>query len=266
MPAKDPLDSALIDAALGDRAPRFAVEVRPTCDSTNSCLRDAPPPDDGRIHVLACESQQAGRGRRGREWVSRPGDSLTFSTLWRFAAGAPVPAGLSLVAGVAVARCLERLGVEGVQLKWPNDVLVLGRKIAGILVELVPGRGRTPAAVIGVGINVGALDQEALPDGVSACALADVMSRPPGRSALLAALLADFDSLLATYEATGFAALRNAWEQRNAYAGLPVRISGEARELVGTCLGVDEDGALRLATETGETRVLAGEVSLRPLP
>ncbi|MCB1887780.1 MAG: biotin--[acetyl-CoA-carboxylase] ligase [Rhodocyclaceae bacterium] len=265
MPAKDRLDTSVIDAALGARVSRFGLQVLEACESTNTCLRDAPPPDDGRIHVVACESQTAGRGRRGRTWVSRPGESLTFSMLWRFAAGAPVPAGLSLVAGVALARCLERLGVDGVQLKWPNDVLVLGRKLAGILVELVPGRGRTPAAVIGIGINVGSLDRDALPAGVDACALADVMAQVPSRSALLAALLADFDDLLGTYEATGFPALRQAWEQRNAHAGLPVEISGEAREIVGTCLGVDADGALRIATDAGETRVLAGEVSLRPV-
>jgi hypothetical protein len=78
------------------------------------------PPDDGRVHVLAADVQTSGRGRRGRAWKSWPGASLTFSALWRFAPDAPVPAGLSLVAGLAVARALEELGVEGVQLKWPQ--------------------------------------------------------------------------------------------------------------------------------------------------
>jgi len=265
MPATDRLDPALIAAALEDRASRFALDIREACDSTNSELRDHPPIDDGRIHVLACEVQSEGRGRRGRRWVASPGAGLTFSLLWRFDAGAPVPGGLSLVAGLAVARCLERLGVEGVQLKWPNDVLVLGRKIAGILVELVPGRGRTPAAVVGIGINVQAPDRSELPPGVEACGLAEALGDAPGRNALLAATLREFEALFDVYAAAGFAAFRQAWLQRNAHAGLPVVITGEAQELAGTCVGVDDDGALLLATEQGERRVLAGEVSLRPL-
>lgn len=266
MPADDALDPSSIQSLLGDHASRFAVAVVRECESTNTTLRDAPPPDDGRIHVLACERQTAGRGRRGRTWVAPPGCSLTFSMLWRFDAGAPVPAGLSLVAGLALARCLEAFGVDGVQLKWPNDVLVMGRKIAGILVELGPGRGRTPAAVIGVGVNVLPFSPGELPPGVEACALGELLEHPPTRNTLLAALLRQFHGLFETYAVAGFPALRGAWEQRNAHAGLPVRISGEGSELLGTCLGVDDDGALRLATDDGPRRVLVGEVSLRPLP
>ncbi len=252
---------------LGALAADFALDWVEACASTNSALMTHPPADDGRVQVLVADRQTAGRGRRGREWLSWTDGSLTFSALWRFADGAPVPAGLSLVAGLALARALEQLGVAGVQLKWPNDVLVHGDKLAGILVELLPGRGRTPAAVIGIGINLQLPDGAAVPGQNTVTDLQRALGAPPpSRPALLAAVLKELHTLLATYAAAGFGALRGAWQQRNAFAELPVVISGEAEPLVGTCAGVDEDGALLLRTDAGLRRVLAGDVSLRPLP
>ncbi|HRP97279.1 MAG TPA: biotin--[acetyl-CoA-carboxylase] ligase [Rhodocyclaceae bacterium] len=250
---------------LGDLAPLFHVVVLDTCASTNSVLLDSPPPDDGRVHVVAAEHQTAGRGRRGRSWHAWPGSSLTFSTLWRFPAGAPVPAGLSLVAGLAVARALEGLGVGHVALKWPNDVLVGGHKVAGILVELLPGRGRTPAAVIGVGLNLRLPPDSSIPDQPQVTDLAAHLDPLPQRGTVMAGLLREMHALFDTYAYAGFAALRGAWQQRNAFAGQPVRIVAESGETHGTCAGVDEDGALLLRTDAGITRILSGDVSLRLL-
>jgi len=258
-----PLAVDAVNARLGTLAPAFRLRILPECASTNSELVDAPPPDDGRVHVVVAEHQTAGRGRRGRQWQSWPGSSLTFSTLWRFAAGAPVPAGLSLVAGLAVVRALEGLGVEGLQLKWPNDVLVHGEKLAGILVELLPGRGRTPAAVVGIGLNLQVPPGTSIPDQPAVTDLAHHLSTLPERNLLLAALLAELHALFETYAAAGFPALRGAWQQRNAFADLPVRVSGEGRELTGICAGVDDDGALLIGTDGGPVRILSGEVSLR---
>lgn len=261
--AYEALDGAELAATLGGDAARFSVVLLPECDSTNSRLLADPPPDDGRVHVLAADVQTAGRGRRGRVWQSWPGASLTFSALWRFEPGAPVPAGLSLVAGLAVARALEELGVEGVQLKWPNDVLIHGRKLAGILVELLPGRGRTPAAVIGIGINRRLPPDASIEYPTGVTDLAACLGLVPAPSPLLGLVLLQLNQLLGIYAAAGFVALRGAWQQRNAFADLPVRILGEAEELAGTCLGVDEDGALLLQTTHGVRRVLSGDVSLR---
>ena len=252
---------------IGALADSFVIDWRAECASTNSVLMETTPADDGRVHVVVAERQTAGRGRRGRQWLSWDGASLTFSTLWRFAPGAPVPAGLSLVAGVAVARALEQLGVQGVQLKWPNDVLVHGNKLAGILVELLPGRGRTPAAVIGIGINVDLPAHAEVPDQAGVTDLARALQAPPpARSLVLASVLVELQRLLETYAAAGFAALRGAWQQRNAFADLPVRICSDTDTLEGICSGVDDDGALLLRTEAGTRRVLVGDVSLRPLP
>lgn len=259
--------AAEVERLLGPLAPAFALSWVEACASTNSELMSVTPQDDGRVHVLVADSQTAGRGRRGRQWQSWSGGSLTFSALWRFPAGAAVPAGLSLVVGLSLARALERVGLEGVQLKWPNDVLVHGSKLAGILVELLPGRGRTPAAVIGVGINLSLPDGVEIPDQPGVTDLRRELGAPvPSREVLLAALLAEMHRLLDTYAQAGFAALRGAWQQHNAFADLPVRISGEGDAIIGTCRGVDEDGALLVQTDAGTRRILSGEVSLRAAP
>ncbi len=249
--------------ALGHLADAFALDVIDECDSTNTCLRDQPPADDGRVHVLLAHRQRAGRGRRGRSWQAWAGHSLTFSALWRFDPTPVVPAGLSLVAGLAVARALESSGVEGVQLKWPNDVMVFGAKIAGILVELIPGRGRTPAAIIGIGLNLEVPADAVLPEHNTITSLSEHLSPPVPAELVLARILASLDELLKLYAQGGFAALRGAWEQRNAFAGLPVTVVGDSTETLGLCLGVDEDGALLLQGDEGRLRILSGDVSLR---
>ncbi len=253
-------------SALGPLARDFAIDWVSECASTNSALLDAPPPDDGRLHVLVADRQTAGRGRRGRQWLSWDGASLTFSVLWRFPLGAPAPAGLSLVAGLALARALEQLGVAGLQLKWPNDVLVHGDKLAGILVDLVAGRARTAAAVIGIGLNLRLPADATIPAQGGVTDLARALEAPlPAPAAVLAAILTELHRLLDTFATAGFPALRGAWAQRNAFAELPVCISGEKDVRHGICAGVDDDGALLLRTADGIERVLAGDVSLRPL-
>ncbi|MFC5770711.1 biotin--[acetyl-CoA-carboxylase] ligase [Thauera sinica] len=256
-----------LNAALGAHASAFAVEWIAACESSNTELLGRDLPGDERLHVLVVDRQLAGRGRRGREWQSFDGGSLTFSVQWRLPPAGTAPQGLSLVVGLAVARALEDSGVSGVQLKWPNDVLVHGRKIAGILIELVARQGRTAAAVIGIGINL------RLPEGVripGQAAVTDLRHElgdgAPDRAGLLAAILSQLRGLLETYAAAGFGALRGAWEQRNAFADLPVRISGDAGSACGACIGVDDDGALLLHTEQGARRILSGDVSLRPMP
>lgn len=258
-----PFDAAHVREALGEFADLFALRVVDECNSSNDCLRDEPPADDGRVHVLVARRQNAGRGRRGRVWQAWEGHSLTFSALWRFNPTPVIPAGLSLVAGLALAKALEEAGVEGVQLKWPNDVLIFGSKIAGILVELIPGRGRTPAAVIGIGLNLSIPEKASLPAGTDITAVSRHLVSPPPPEALLAHILISLHQLLSLYAQSGFPALRGAWEQRNAFAGLPVRILGEADEITGTCVGVDDDGALLLEDESGRIRILSGDVSLR---
>lgn len=212
--------------------------------------------------VVVAERQLAGRGRRGNSWFSSPDASLTFSLLWRFSPQVQLT-GLSLAVGVALARALERLGIAGIALKWPNDVLLQGGKLAGVLIELVPG-ARPSAAVIGVGINL--LLPPELPAEIrqNAAALANAGITLPAPATLLARLLAELHGVLHSFAAEGFSAWHAAWQERHAYAGQVVRLLADhAAPLEGRCLGVDGDGALLLETASGIQRIISGEVSLR---
>ncbi len=256
------LNSAVVSAALGANAP-FRLEVLDSCPSTSTLLLD-------RVHlgvpsgsVVACERQTAGRGRRGRSWISAAGDSLTFSLLWRFHAGTPAPMGLSLATGVAVVRALESMGAAGVRLKWPNDILADGAKLGGILIETLTDAG-CHVAIIGIGINV-RLPREIV-EGVegTAGALDAVMPFAPSRNLLLAELLKALSAMLTDFERTGFAGLVEEWLSHNAHAGERVVILAEgAAPVEGRCAGVDADGALLLETTSGLRRIVSGEVSLR---
>ncbi|WP_197706829.1 biotin--[acetyl-CoA-carboxylase] ligase [Sterolibacterium denitrificans] len=260
---------AAIAAALDARAGlacRFDIDVLAECDSSNSRLMARAEAGAPSGTVIVAERQTAGRGRRGRHWTSAPGDSLTFSLLWRFPPDTALD-GLSLAVGVALARALEDLGIEGIRLKWPNDVLLHGRKLAGILIELVspPRAAQGPAAIIGVGLNLRLPADLPADVRAGAAALAEVTPALPDANQLLAALLAALHAQLEPFATAGFAALRGAWQQRHACADLSVCLSDDFNPpRVGICRGVDADGALLLETPDGLQRIVSGEVSLRP--
>jgi BirA family biotin operon repressor/biotin-[acetyl-CoA-carboxylase] ligase len=248
------LSVASIAAALGPLASRFDVDVLAECESTNTLLlaRAEAAPSGA---VLVAERQTVGRGRMGRPWHAGADASLTFSLLHRLPRGA-VTSGLSLAVGVAIAEALRNLGVDGIALKWPNDIQRDGRKLGGVLIELTGA-----AAVIGIGLNL-RLPAE-LPDDVRQTATA--LDIDIDRNDLMARLLASLYGVLDLFGSGGFAALRDRWSALNAHAGAPVRILSEfAPPLDGRCAGVDADGALLLQTATGVQRILSGDVSLRP--
>lgn len=262
-PVQEPLSIAAVAAALGDVACRFDIDVVESCDSTNARLLERAGKGAASGTVLAALNQTAGRGRRGRAWLTAPGDSLVFSLLWRFAPGVSL-AGLSLATGLALLRALESLGVAELSLKWPNDLLLAGRKVAGVLIEVVsplPG-----AVVIGIGINMRL--PAALPAELqaSAAALDRALPTLPPSSLVLARVLAELHGVLAAFAADGFASLRQEWLGRHAYQGRAVQMIADlAPRLLGTCRGVDSDGALLLETAAGVERIISGEISLRPL-
>lgn len=255
MPA--PLDLASLQRALGPLACRFDVDLRAECDSTNAALLARAEAGAGGGTVVVAEKQTAGRGRQGRRWIAAPGDSLTFSLLWRFAPGT-APAGLSLAVGLAVALALEKTGAACVRLKWPNDLLRDGRKLGGILVELVPGAPH--AAVIGIGLNL------RLPAGMPGelRTQSAALEEADDPNALLATLLPELLAALEQFAASGFAALRAGWTARHAFENAPVRLLSDfAPPRAGICRGVDIDGALLLESDGRIERILSGEVSLR---
>lgn len=254
------LDLSALARALGADACRFDADLLPVCDSTNAVLLARAEAGAPTGIVVVSTTQTAGRGRRGRTWISAPGDSLTFSLLWRFAPGT-VPLGLSLAIGVAVTHALAKIGAGGtapIELKWPNDVLMNGKKLAGILVELVPGASH--AAVIGVGLNLHL--PASLPAEVRATAVA--LDLPVNINALLATLLGELRAVLECFAVLGFAGLRDDWMAKHAYQDVPVRLLSDfAPPRDGICRGIDIDGALLLETSGRVERILSGEVSLR---
>ncbi len=255
------LDLAALARELGAQTRRFDADLLPVCDSTNAVLLARAEAGAPSGSVVIATTQTAGRGRRGRTWISAPGDSLTFSLLWRFPAGT-LPLGLSLAAGLAVVRALTKVRAGETALKWPNDVLLDGRKLAGILVELVPGaRSHADfAAVIGVGLNLRL--PTTLPPEIRTTSAA--LDRPIDSNVLLAALLVELCAVLETFASAGFAGLHSDWTARHAYQDAPVQLLTDfAPPRAGICRGADVDGALLFASAGKVERILSGEISLR---
>lgn len=262
MPLIDPL---LLKSRLGPLAGRFDVDALTECDSTNSELMRRAAAGAPSGTVIVADSQHAGRGRRGRTWLSGPAEGLMFSLLWRHVGPPARIGGLSLAVGVALDEALTRLGARDVFLKWPNDLLLRQgegfAKLGGILIELASDR-RGMQAVIGIGLN---LQQPSATLPQATAGLIDALPQLPERHDLLAVLLTSLAEVLDRFAVDGFAALKTRWETLHAWQGKAVELSAGPGEmpLVGECDGVDEDGALRLLTAQGVQRVLAGDLSLR---
>lgn len=211
-------------------------------------------------YVCFAEYQTAGRGRRGRNWHS-PLGNIAFSVAWSFDSGASALEGLSLVVGLAVVRALQAEGVDGVKLKWPNDVLVNHQKLAGILLEIKGDPQGLCHVVMGVGINM------TLPKQVEAIdqpftSLYEINPKL-SRNRLCAQLLNELAVIMPEFSRDGFPPFKDQWMQYDAFINQQVRLISGEREQLGIAKGVSENGAL-LLQEGGQTKeVYAGEVSLR---
>jgi BirA family biotin operon repressor/biotin-[acetyl-CoA-carboxylase] ligase len=231
--------------------PGVEVRVVERCTSTNDLLLKEIP---GKPVLLAAEAQTAGRGRRGRRWHSAPGAGVTFSLGRRIERPAREFPALSLVAGVAAARALHALGVNGARLKWPNDLVVDGAKLGGILVE-----SRNGHAVIGIGINcrrTPGLETKARRKVAFLNDFASV-SRNQVIQGVGRALLAALDE----FEKRGLDALRAEWEAMDAHAGQRLRVRlADGRVMSGMASGLAQDGSLQLMTRNGLKAVRSGRV------
>ncbi len=254
------LDAERISELCAAARQGLAIEVVASTGSTNADLRR-------RIEtlrtplLLAAEEQTAGRGRAGRSWLAAPGDSLCFSIAWPFRGPVARLAGLPLAVGVALADALRARG-HPVTLKWPNDLLLDGAKLGGILVETGSTRNdaSTLWAVIGVGLNVHANRgrDEAIDAEVAA------LGHDIDRDRLLATLADALAVALAQFDADGLAPFADRWQRWHAFAGLPVTMleQGQPRQQ-GIARGIDAQGCLLLETSEGLVAVAAGDVSLR---
>ncbi len=253
--------ASLSPAALGYLA---SLDIQWQIDSTNAELLRQLGNRARSGLVCTAEQQSAGRGRRGREWVSPFARNLYLSVAWCYTEGMVALEGLSLAVGVAVARALEHSGVAGVALKWPNDILVNRAKLGGILLEMAGHSAESCQVVVGVGLNV------AMPDAAAASidqAWTDASTAAGvtvSRNDLLVALLDELLPLLAGWDSHGFARWREAWQARDAFADTAVILSAGDRRVAGTARGVDERGALLLESAGAVHSVHGGEISLRP--
>lgn len=258
------LDRTDVLRELGSHASRFALDVLDSTESTNTLLmrRAAAAAPTG--SVIAAEWQTHGRGRRGRPWHSMPGAALTFSLLWRFQQGAGFLSGLSLAVGVAVCRALAALGAGEAGLKWPNDVLWRGGKLAGILIEMQGDMLGPSAAIIGIGLNcrLPAALRDRIDQPVADLAVA--CDGAPDRNRVLALLLIELARVLDELGRSGFAPLRDEWQRHHVYQGKAVRIAlPDGSEVSGTADGVADDGTFLITTNTGQRRFHSGDVSVR---
>jgi BirA family biotin operon repressor/biotin-[acetyl-CoA-carboxylase] ligase len=260
------LDENAIAAALSDsaRALLAELEIHDELDSTNTRLMQRGAQGAAAGTVCLAERQTAGRGRLGREWRSPFGGNVFLSLLWRFEEHAAV-AGLSLAAGVAVARALERVGVRDAGLKWPNDILWRDGKLGGILLEIAGEAHGGCAVVIGIGLNLfipeteGArieqawTDLERVTDGA-----------PPSRNRLVGLLLDELLTALADYGQHGLRAYLDEWRARHCYQGRRVTLHIGDAAIRGVTAGVNDEGLLVLDCEEGGRRAFAsGDVRLR---
>lgn len=251
------LDEAKIHSML----PAGRVNVLPVIDSTNQYLLD-------RIGELssgdACvaEYQQAGRGRRGRKWFSPFGSNLYLSMYWKLDQGPAAAMGLSLVIGIVMAEVLQRLGAEDVRVKWPNDLYLKDRKLAGILVELTGKTGDAAQLVIGAGINLRMRGPEAdtINQGWINLQEAGVNI---DRNELTAMLLKELRAALLHFEKEGLAPFISRWRGLDNFLDRPVKLLIGDQEIHGIERGIDQQGALLLEQDGIIKPYIGGEISLR---
>ncbi|CAI1188796.1 bifunctional biotin--[acetyl-CoA-carboxylase] ligase/biotin operon repressor BirA [Serratia ficaria] len=251
------LEAERILRLLGDKR----VTVLPVVDSTNQYLLD-------RIGELqsgdACvaEYQQAGRGRRGRQWISPFGANLYLSMFWRLEQGPAAAMGLSLVIGIVMAEVLQRLGAEDVRVKWPNDLYLNDRKLAGILVELTGKTGDAAQLVMGAGINLAMRDTNA-----GAINQGWINLQEAGisidRNELAATLLNELRQSLKQFEIDGLAPFVARWRALDNFIDRPVKLLIGEQQIFGIARGIDQQGALLLEQDGAIKPFIGGEISLR---
>lgn len=268
--AVDLLDKETIATSLppATRALMQRFDVLLTVDSTNRHVADLAAPEPGKFQLCTAEVQNAGRGRRGRSWLAPFGSGICMSMGWQFAEPPPTFSALSLAVGVAVVKAFARVGIQGVGLKWPNDLQWQNRKLGGILIEM-RGESEGPSQVIiGIGINM------QMPSAIrmqlaerEAALIADVheilRDQTPTRNVLIGAIVAELLRMLQTFTVRGFAPFHDEWHGLDTLANAPVKVISGSQSTFGTARGVEADGTL-LVEVNGELRkFVSGEVSLR---
>lgn len=261
----DLLDKEKIQSNLQAALP-LNLHVFPQLDSTNSFLMRQLNPA---MQICFAEFQSAGRGRRGRTWISPLAQNIYCSIGWGFEGGVAALEGLSLAIGVAIARALKKIGVNDAKLKWPNDVLYRQQKLAGILIEVMGDPAGYCQVVVGVGLNIAMQHNQTVTIDQPWIALNSILSEHSvplvSRNYLASLLIDELVSVLQSYHQVGFSGYQLEWLQQGAYLNQDVVLRNGQQILSGIFRGVTTAGALLLETESGERVFHGGEISLRSL-
>jgi BirA family biotin operon repressor/biotin-[acetyl-CoA-carboxylase] ligase len=257
----DDLRQACKDRLIGKEI-LFFLEI----DSTNREARDRAKGGAGEGTVILADSQSRGKGRLGRSWESSPGANLHLSIILKPPICPSDAPQITLLAGVAAARALS--GVSGLKclIKWPNDILLRGKKLAGILAEMEGEGSRVGFIILGIGVNVNWRREDFPADlGVTATSLRAESGKEISRGAAAAGLFRELEKEYTAFIREGFSArLREEWDRLSWINGKEVTLSLPEGEISGRALGLDTDGALLLLDGKGKTRrFIAGDVSLR---
>ncbi len=239
------------------------VEVHSLIDSTNSYLLRKIPNQISKGQTCVAEYQHAGRGRRGRQWLSPFGSHIYLSMYWSLEQGMSQAMGLSLVIGLAISDAIEHYLPNQVELKWPNDIYIAGKKIAGILVELEGQAQGLSHCVIGVGINVQMPDSTGEQIDQPWTDLSSHVQQAIDRNEFVAHIIANMYKRLTQHQQEGFVAMLGEWHSKDLFLNKAVKIITGDKETLGTYRGVNEQGAMLLENDNKIISVYGGEVSLR---
>ena len=257
------LDSAEIEQHLNrEGCSLFQCHVEDVIDSTNTRLLLQSVKSNIHRQALFAEFQTTGRGRRGDKWVSPPGSGICFSLGYVFEAPPATFSALSLVVGISLIEALKKIGVCGIKLKWPNDIVRGDEKVAGILIEMRAEASGASRTVIGIGVNF------ELPEEV-----AKLVDRPVGdlgthvtekfnRNQVAAKILQVLSVNLLKFETTGFGAFQDDWRDSDVLNGRNILLALGTRQVKGMSRGVDENGALLLETNNGLESFLSGHLTV----
>jgi len=257
------LDEQLIRLGLPEAIQQTPLTLFPVIDSTNRywMQRYQQQPVSG--SCCMAEMQTAGRGRRGRSWLSPFAGALYLSTYWFSDRSISEVMGISLAVGVEIANWLSELGVEDVTVKWPNDIYIKGAKVAGILIELAGESDGHCHLVVGVGLNLDLPQDMATQIDQAFTDLATQLKPLPERNRLAAGLITAVQRALADYHQTGMEPVVAQWPRFDHFYAQPIRLLMGKHSLDGIARGINQQGALLVETEQGIKPYYGGEISVR---
>ncbi len=264
------LDSDVLAGALSPQTKALCgvPELLWSSPSTSNHLLSQPAPEPGEARACLAEYQSSGRGRRGRQWFAPAGHGICLSLAWKFSPSPDNLSCLGLAAGVGVLRALHRAGVGEAQLKWPNDIVLDGRKLAGILIDVQGEAGGPLHVVVGVGVNYQVSDATraaiSAAGGLEPAVMQGAGEGVAGRNASAAYLIEALLEVLQQFASEGFAGLVADWEAADFLAGRKVSIVTDTDEFAGVARGISADGRLQVEVDGRLLLLATGDVSVRP--